>query len=124
MQTTQQVVHNLNIRKESIYANHKRLSQPIKASQMPIEKLNLKNHFRLFDKFIQTQTKDSVIHRQCLELYKARIAAEDTKSKMGIMHFYQLPLAEFAQALINGDLGKYITTKQSTSCFRALPKER
>lgn len=120
MQTTNQVVHNLNIRKESIYSNHIRLAQPLKASQKPIEQVNLENHFRMFDKFIQTQTKDAVIHKNCITLYKSRIAAFDTKKKYGIMHFYQLPLAEFTQALINGDLDKYTITKQSTSCFRSI----
>lgn len=124
MQTTNQTIHSLQIKRESIYANHKRLAQPLKSSQKPIEQVNLINHFRLFDKFIQTQTKDAVIHNQCLALYKRYITALDNPKKgtLSVMRFYQLQISEFSQHLINGTLSQLLG--QSTSCFRALPKER
>jgi len=103
---------NHMIQQESIHENHKRLSQPLKASQMPIERINLLNHMHLFKVFLNKQTNDMVLKERILAYYKRKITTEN------IVLFYQTPLFEFAQALLNNELDKLIG--HSASCFRSV----
>ena len=108
-------MNTTTLNRESIAQHNRRLADKrTTASQISPEKTNMRNHIKLFEKYLATQTKDISIKRKVLAEYRKQIK-EDT-----INLYYQLPLYQFTQNLVNGTLKSL--KGQSASCFRSIPK--